>query len=440
MGRFLYNLLLPIYLVVSLPGLVLKMRRRGGYGSHFWQRFGIFDRATRARLAAMPDPWWIHAVSVGEVLVAVKLIERIRKRCPEQRVVLSTTSSTGHATAREKAPEDVFVFYNPVDLLGVVGRILRIIRPAVIVLMESELWPNLIATASKRSIPVVIANARLSPRSGKRYARFRRLTTPTLDRLTAVFTQEEEDAVRWAKAGLSPKKAHCVGSIKFDPMASQQPPEAQVDSLEAILTELWGAKENRYTLLLGSSHDGEELAITQCYARLRQDFPRLRLVLVPRHFERAQTILSEIEKLALPVEQRSLWPARREANDSRPAILLVDSTGELRAWFQTADAVIMGKSFLGHGGQNPAEPIMAGCPVLVGPHMENFEALMTLLRTHEGIAQMTGLDHLETTLRAWLAAPSVAVPMAQRGLAALEQHAGATDRTVEKLLEIVGKH
>jgi 3-deoxy-D-manno-octulosonic-acid transferase len=276
MGRFLYNLFLPVYLLVFLPGLLVKMRRRGGYGAHFWQRFGCYDRETRAMLGEGERSWWLHAVSVGEVLIALKLIERIQQRLPEQRLILSTTSSTGYATARDKAPDGVQVIYNPVDLPGVVQRVLGRLRPRLVVLMESELWPNLIAAASKRGIPVLIANARLSPRSGKRYARFRALASPTLNRLTAVLTQEAGDGERWAATGLASDKIHCLGSIKFDPAAHQAPGEDQLGELRLILKGLWGDLGENYAVLLGSSHAGEEMAVTKIYAKLRVDFPQVR--------------------------------------------------------------------------------------------------------------------------------------------------------------------
>lgn len=436
MGLALYNLLLPFYLVAALPGLLVKMRRRGGYGAHFWQRFGCYDKVLRLSLASGRRSWWLHGVSVGEVLIAVKLIERIVERFPEQPVILSTTSSTGYATARDKAPPGVRVIYNPVDLPGIVQRALRRLRPGIIVLMESELWPNLIASAARRGIPVVIANARLSTRSGRRYARFRYLISPTLNRLTAVLTQEESDAARWCEAGLVPEKIHPLGSIKFDPAAHRAPDEAQLGALRALREGLWGAGEI-YTIVLGSSHAGEELAMSKVYLELRREFPQVRLILVPRHFERASEILTELDALGLPVEQRSRWPERRARGEQgEPPVLLVDTTGELRTWYALADAVVMGKSFLAQGGQNPVEPIMAGCPVVAGPHMENFAALVALLNRVKGFCQVSDFKALEVLLATWIREPPLAVAVATAGRRALETHAGATERAIEKLLAI----
>ena len=431
MGLFLYNLLLPVYLVIALPGLLLKMRRRGGYGANFKQRFGKYDQALLGALSSSARPWWIHAVSVGEVLIAIKLIDTIQKEHPEQILVLSTTSSTGHATAMDKAPPGVHVIYNPLDLPGIVQGVLRQLNPALIIIMESELWPNLIAAAEKRHVPVVIANARLSPRSGRRYAKLRALASPTLNRLTAVLTQEAEDGPRWEATGLQREKIHHTGSIKFDPAANQEPTDDQLGNLRSILTELWGDLEDKHLILLGSSHAGEELAVAKVFAQMRADLPQLRLLLVPRHFERANEILVEFDQAGLPVEQRSAWPTRRHENAD---ILLVDSTGELRTWYALVQAVIVGKSFLGEGGQNPVEPILTGRPVVVGPHMENFAALTELLTAKSGLKQISSLGTLEEVLRSWIQNPQTAAELVERGQKALHIHAGATKRTLEKLL------
>jgi hypothetical protein len=175
------------------------------------------------------------------------------------------------------------------------------------------------------------------------------LASPTLNRLTAVLTQEAEDGPRWEATGLQREKIHHTGSIKFDPAANQEPTDDQLGNLRSILTELWGDLEDKHLILLGSSHAGEELAVAKVFAQMRADLPQLRLLLVPRHFERANEILVEFDQAGLPVEQRSAWPTRRHENAD---ILLVDSTGELRTWYALVQAVIVGKSFLGEGGQN----------------------------------------------------------------------------------------
>jgi 3-deoxy-D-manno-octulosonic-acid transferase len=209
-----YNLLLPFVLVVLLPASLVKMRRRGGYGAKFWQRFGFFDAATRARLeSGRGRTWWLHAVSVGEVNVARKLIAERLKVAPGDPVVLSVTTSTGHAVAVKDAPEALTVIYSPVDLLPVPGRLLEMIRPVVLVLVEAEVWPNLVWGARKRGIPVVLANARLSPRSERRYGKVRALVEPVFGLLTRVLVQDASDAARWASIGVPAERIVLSGSV-----------------------------------------------------------------------------------------------------------------------------------------------------------------------------------------------------------------------------------
>ena len=429
MGLWLYNLLLPIYLLVAFPGLLMKMRRRGGYRGQFMQRFASY----RDDLLSNDRSWWIHAVSVGEVMVAIKLIDEIRVQRPQQRLILSTTSSTGYATAKERMQGKGEVIYNPLDVLGVVHRALTKLQPELMILMESEIWPNLITLAHKRGIPVVIANARLSARSHRRYRKARRMIAPTLNRLTAIFVQDMADLARWESIGVQPRKLHHMGSIKFDPASLAAPNERLQKELSLIQDHCWGAIPGKQVLLLGSSHTGEELQIAKVYQALRNDFPQLRLILVPRHFERAKEVTAELQDLGLRVTRRSQCHAAVNGE----SVLLVDSTGELRAWYGLADIAIIGKSFLGGGGQNPVEAILESKPVVFGPQMQNFELMVRSLIAVDGARQVDSMGGLEWQLREWLDDPGTAKEVATRGRASLASHSGATQRTLEKLLAIV---
>jgi hypothetical protein len=232
-------LLLPFVLVVLLPASLVKMRRRGGYGAKFWQRFGVFDAATRARLeAGRGRAWWLHAVSVGEVNVARKLIGERLKVAPGDPVVLSVTTSTGYAVAVKDAPEALTVIYSPVDLLPVPGRLLGLIRPVVLVLVEAEVWPNLVWGARRRGIPVVLANARLSPRSERRYGKVRALVEPVFGLLTRVLVQDASDAARWASIGVPAERIVLSGSVKYDLAGAVR--EERVPEFRGILERVWG--------------------------------------------------------------------------------------------------------------------------------------------------------------------------------------------------------
>lgn len=426
----IYNLLLPFALLVLLPLSVIKMRRRGGYGSRFWQRFGFFDRATAGRLEAVSGRCrWMHAVSVGEVNVARKLIRELLRQEPDIPVVLSVTTSTGYAVACDQAPPELTVIYSPVDLALVVGPVFARIRPRQFILVEAEVWPNLVRVMKRAGVPVILVNARLSPRSEKRYRSFRWLVGPVFGMLDRVLVQEPGDVARWQAIGANPGSVQVTGSIKFDQQDQAASSVERVQIFQDLVRGVFGGILPR-VVLLASSHAGEELAVAGLWQQLRQDFPDVRLLIAPRHAERRAEVLAAMATAGLPAVLRSSLPL---AGETVPEVLIVDSTGELRDWQAFAELVIIGKSFLSRGGQNPAEAIAAGVPVLTGPHMENFGALMHLLLDARGICQVEDLAGLGRELQKYLNGPGGALEMARRGKAALGRHAGATRRTAEVL-------
>lgn len=425
----IYNLLLPFALLVLLPVSVAKMRRRGGYGAKFWQRFGFFDKATAARLeAGCGRCRWIHAVSVGEVNVARKLIGGLLEASPEIPMVLSVTTSTGYAVACTGAPPSLTVIYSPVDLPLVAGPVFARIRPRQFILVEAEVWPNLVRVMQRARVPVVLVNARLSLRSERRYRRFRWLVAPVFGMLDKVLVQEPEDIARWQAIGARPGTVEVTGSIKFDQEGQASFSPETVAAFRALLRVAFGGELPR-VVLAASTHPGEEQALLEIWQTMRSEFPDVRLLIAPRHAERRTEVATALAEGGLVVALRSNLEV--EAAPVHPVdVLVIDSTGELRDWQALAEIVIVGKSFLARGGQNPAEAMAAGVPVLTGPHMENFAPLMKLLRTADGIWQVTDLSELAGALRKILMEPELAQAMAQRGRAALDRHAGAVKRTV----------
>ncbi len=424
----LYNLLLPLALLILLPKSLLKLRRRGGGGRAFWQRLGIFDEDVNARLiAGQGRTWWIHAVSVGEVGVAQKLIAEIRRREPERPLVLSVTTPTGHAVAAKDAPENLTVIYSPLDFGWIVRALLSRIRPEKYILMEAELWPNLVRRARKRGIPVTLANARLSPRSERRYRRWRWLAGPLFSMLDRVLVQEDGDIARWSGIGVPVERIRVTGSIKYDLSGSVK--SQRVEEFRALLRGLWG-NPLPPLLLAASTHPGEEKALAQVFAELRREFPAVAFLVAPRHFERRAEVAADLAACGLSAALRSTLADAPQ----QPEALIIDSTGELRDWQALASVVVIGKSFLAEGGQNPAEAIAAGVPVIAGPHMENFQPLMALLQKAGGITQVDSLEALLPALREAFSNPDKFRTAAARGRAALEWHRGATARTVDTIV------
>jgi 3-deoxy-D-manno-octulosonic-acid transferase len=330
------------------------------------------------------------------------------------------------------------VIHNPVDLPAVVSRVLDLIQPKTIVLVESEIWPNLLAAAGKRDIPVKLANARLSPRSGRRYAKFRSLVEPIFSQLDAVSVPFEIDRPRWSALGIPAERIEVLGSVKFDQAGGNEISDQKVAEIRKWLA-LTGFPEGARILLAGSTHDGEEKLIATVFSQLREKQPDLALVIVPRHAERAAEIVARLSAQGFTTLLKA-GPNRVEALtqqgpvDTANHVWVANTTGELRAWFHLASVVIIGKSFCGEGGQNPVEPILAGRPVVVGPNMQNFAEVMDDLNAVRGILQLKSPDELFEALVKTFEDEAGSKAMAERGTEAMARHLGAAERTARFIL------
>lgn len=417
MIRLVYNLLLPLVLIIGVGPWVLKMLKRGGFGTGLLERAGIYSDELDFEPSSVV---YIHAVSVGEVLIALKLIATWLDQFPEDKIVLAPTTATGHAVALDQAPESVRVIYSPVDLPIVVGRMLDRFEPKQIVLIESEVWPNLLAMADKRWIPITVGNARLSARSERRYLKLKSLVQPIFSLFSKVGVPDVVDKQRWQNIGVPEKSIEITGSIKFDQEGAATPKlrlefQAMLDSFGV----------GRKVVMALSTHSGEEALIAA--SMLNMD---ALCVVVPRHAERRDDVTSDLQKLGYDVILRSQF---RMPDSSRKSCLVIDSTGEMRDWTAHADVAIVGKSFLGKGGQNPAEAIAAGVPVITGPNMGNFEPLITMLREVNGIEVLNGASELPEAIDRALRCDFIDSNQLVNAAGVLKSHQGATQRTVNAL-------
>ena len=428
MIRVIYNLLWPLGLLFFLPGYLMKMFRRGGYREKFGQRLGIYGIDVRARLPRQRSTW-LHAVSVGEVAVALKLASALRALEPDLHCVLTTTTTTGFALANRNAPSWIEVMYAPLDFWPIMRRAFAVIRPARILLIEAEIWPNLVAEAHARRIPIALVNARLSPRSEKRFRLFRFLVAPTFRLLDLVCVQESADVDRWRQLGVERTRIRHTGSIKYDPVSQDDGEHTQ----KTGGFELNSSNQDRLVLFGGSTHPGEEKILAKVFLKLRQDFPSLRLFIAPRHVERVREIRAQLEALSLQV--RFAGEARNH-RDAKPDCVLLDTTGELQCWYGIATVVFMGKSLTAHGGQNPVEPIAAGKPVIFGPHMENFGALAQTLVAKNGAIQVLDVEELECAAEKLLRDNEVRRLLVQSAEGVLKQHRGATAHTAQLIVAL----
>lgn len=420
---FIYNLFFPLVFLGLLPGFLVRMLRRGNFRADFGQRLGFYSAEARRRLAGR-RPIWIHSISVGETMIALKLARALHERDPAAQLVLSTTTTTGYALAGENAADWLVPLYNPIDFRPIVRRALAVLRPAQIILIEGEAWPNLLAESTRRNIPVALVNARLSPRSERRFQRFRAWTGPIFRLLEQVLVPEAADIARWQGLGVPAERLYETGSIKFDQAAGGA---SRVEEFRRILADL-GVPESAPVLVAGSTFPGEEKLLAELLREWRLAVPDLFLIVVPRHVERVPAILRELEPAGLRIVRRT---------EPRPGgcdLLLVDTTGELRDWYALATVVFVGKSLTAVGGQNPVEPALLGKPVVFGPHMENFAAVVPHLLAHEAAVQVPDAAALAATVRRLLADPAARASLARHAQMALASHQGATARAAAQLL------
>jgi 3-deoxy-D-manno-octulosonic-acid transferase len=432
MIRFFYNLLYPLGFLFFLPGQVGKLARRGNYRHKLGQRFGFYDAEVRARLARHRCTW-IHAVSVGEVAIALKLAAKLRQLDPQFFGVVTTTTTTGFQVAASQATATLEVLYKPLDFWPIVRRAFAVVRPVRIILVEAEVWPNLAAEARNRRIPLALVNARLSRRSEARFQRFRSLIAPTFRCLDAVCVQEPEDVARWTALGVPRDRIHHVGSIKYDPTDVRLNPDLPLQVLR-----MFGLDGDRPILFGGSTHPGEEEILGEIFQRLRSDFPAFTLIVAPRHVERAGEIRGMLEQLGLKVGLRS--QAAAAAGHPQPDCILLDTTGELQHWYAVATIVFVGKSLTSRGGQNPVEPILAGKPVLFGPHMENFSALAQALVANKAGVQVRDPNSLQQQIAWLLRDREAALQLVANAQAVLARHSGATERTAAIVMHLKSHH
>jgi 3-deoxy-D-manno-octulosonic-acid transferase len=405
------------------------MFRRGGFRAKFGQRLGRFNAVDRARFQTRS--WiWIHSISVGETFIALKLARAIHDRAPELGIVLSTTTTTGFAETEKSANEWLVPIYNPIDSRRIVRRSLNLIRPQQLVLIEGEVWPNLVAECRRRSIPISLVNARLSPRSEQRFRRYTSWTGPIFRLLDLISVPEPEEIERWEALGVDRERIVYAGSIKFDNSSASASREAEFRDLLTCI----GVRSDTPIVVGGSTWAPEEKILAEMLLNLRNLAPDCFLIIVPRHVERCTELHHDLTALGLTVVRRS----HISRTSPRADILLVDTTGELRDWYTLATAVFVGKSLPGVaeiGGQNPVEPAMLGKPTVFGPHMENFTAIVTqLLREPASAVRVANADILLLVLQQLLTDPQRREELSERAQAALAAHTGATQRTAALLL------
>ncbi|EKT4522423.1 lipid IV(A) 3-deoxy-D-manno-octulosonic acid transferase [Pseudomonas putida] len=418
MNRTLYTLLFHLGLPLVALRLYLRARKAPAYGQRIAERFAC-------KLAPMRQGGiWVHAVSVGESIAAAPMIRALLKAYPDLPITLTCMTPTGSERIRAMFADEPRIqhCYLPYDLPWAAGRFLDHVRPRLGIIMETELWPNHIHQCAKRGIPVALANARLSERSARGYARFAGLTRPMLAEMSLIAVQTETESQRFRSLGARPECVQVTGSIKFDLKV-----DAQLQPRARDLREQWGAGQ-RPVWIAASTHEGEDELILEAHRQLLQVHGDALLVLVPRHPERFDTVHALCDAQFATVRRSSGMPVQAQTQ-----VLLGDTMGELLFLYALADIAFVGGSLVPTGGHNPLEPAALALPVLTGPHVFNFLEISAMLREAGALQEVDDASGLAEAVRRLVELPQDARRMGEAGRAVMLANQGALQRLLDGL-------
>lgn len=422
----LYSAMLLAVLVVGAPWWLVRMATSGRYRAGLPGRLGRVPAELRERCAGKPVIW-LHAVSVGEVMAATRLVEELREEMPGWVIAVSTTTETGQSLARQRLGAESPVFYLPLDFAVVVRRYLKVVGPRLLVLMESELWPNLLQECRRAGVPVAVVNARVSDRSFPRYMRLKRLWQPLLAMVEVFLAQSEETAERLVTMGVPADRVRTLGNLKFDVR------EREMSPLVGMVRDRLPAKA--VVVVCGSTLEGEERTLLEAWPEVVAAEPTAVMVLAPRHPERFDGVAALVASWRLTVVRASEFRERPVALE-RGGVLVLDTIGDLATMYSLGRVAFVGGSLVAGGGHNPLEAAQFGVPVVMGGSYENFREIVERMRAEDAV-RVVRHEALGDVLVEVLGNRKDARGMGERGRAVFEAQAGATARMVKALRELV---
>jgi 3-deoxy-D-manno-octulosonic-acid transferase len=422
MIRIVYSFILLLITPLVVLRLYWRSLRAPDYRRRILERFAFFANPK------LTQGVWVHAVSVGEVIVATPLIKRLRQTYPQLPIVVTTMTPTGSQQVQRNFADDknIFHVYAPYDLPSVVRRFLRKLQPRMLIIMETELWPNMIHCCHQQHIPVVLANARLSRRSARGYTRILKLVKPMLNNIDQIVAQSRVDAKRFACLGMPSQKISVSGSIKFDLQLSEN-----IFTQAVALRQQWG--KQRPVWVAGSTHEGEDEIILRAFEKVKKCFKQVLLVLVPRHPERFAKVTQLAKKHGYRVVQRS----QASEDTSQAEVFIGDSMGELNLFYAAADITFVGGSLVPHGGHNLLEPAVLAKPIIIGPHMFNFAQITQLLRRAHALYQVDSEQTLAKTVLQLLADANLRAELGDAAQAVVLKNRGAIDKHLELIRQYI---
>ncbi len=424
--KCLIDLIYLLALVIYAPKMAYRRIKHGRYKTGWNQRLGKTPRKCPDKRCI-----WIHAVSMGEVNLTQTLVAQLKTRLPEYEIVISTTTDTGFERATKLYGDSHCVFFFPFDISPIMKRAFDNLRPDMIILVELEIWPNLISIAKSRGVPVVIVNGRISNRSLPRYRLAKSLLKPVIAKISLFLAQNEEYAKRFFELGGSQKQLFVTGSLKYDTAAVDKP----VDGSQELACQI--AKQSEPLWVAGGTGDNEEIFIIGVYKKLLADFPDLRLAVVPRKPERFDTVAQLIEKSGLELVRYSKIKSQKTPAISKKAVILGDTMGDLRRFYAISDIIFVGRSLVPMGGSDMMEAAALNKCVMFGPHTENFAHTVEDLLAANGAIEVKNEDELYQRMCQCLRDSAFAAQIAACGCEVIIKNKGATNRTVEHLLKLI---
>jgi len=400
----LYDLIFLLYVVIYLPYLLVTRRGYAGFG----MRFGLFSPQIKEQIRAKANIW-VHAVSVGEVMVLDGFIGQLRKKYPAHQFVVTVTTKTGYTLACERLKDKALVIPSPIDFSFVAGAFVSLIAPKIYIAVETEIWPNLYRQLYRRSIPMAVINGRISDKSFGRYKAIRFLLKGILNQVQVWCMQSRKDAEKIIELGAESSRVKVTGNIKFDNLS--QSSNSPVDPLKSNNEELWW--------VAGSTHPGEEEIVLDVYNKIVKDDPKWRLIIAPRHIERA----TQIKEL---VNRRGF-----------KNVIVVDTIGQLRSLYAKASLVFVGKSLCVGGGQNVIEPAFYGKAIVIGPRVENFRDIVAAFKEGDAIVQVDSVPAFDLAVRELCADASKREKLGAAVLRVIAANQGATRRSLESLAGLI---
>lgn len=419
---WIYSALLTIWLLVSLPYWLIQMSRHGKYRAGLGQRLGrvpphVLNRNGRSI--------WIHAVSVGEVIAVSGLVDRLREAFPEQRVVISTTTETGQKLARKRFGEESVIYF-PLDFAFAIKPYIQALRPELVVIAETEFWPNFLRLVHASGAKIAVVNARISDRSWPGYRRVRSLLRGILAQIDLFLAQTDEDQKRLVDIGAPADRVRVGGNLKFD-AALPEPPPVVASLREALSRDGAGP-----VLVCGSTVEGEEPLLLGAFENVLASHPHAVLILAPRHLERFVPVAQSLKQLGIRFWRRSLW----NGEPITGGVLLIDTIGELASLYALADIAFVGGSLVPRGGHNILEPAQHGVAIVVGNHTENFRDIISLFQSHDAV-RIVGPAELPLVFLELISNQEERKSLGMRAKETVKSQQGATTRTLNALQNLM---